>query len=229
MLSLNCFTRIAFPAAASVILGVTMVASATAGVAQTSGDMTIVPRVGLIHATGDLGLVPLNENFHGDVGRPGPGLQIGAGLQRVMGNAGWVLEAQVTRSFFARGGSEGWCAPSRTITVCDLILVRGDLSVTITSASIAATAPPMGSLPAYLKAGFGAKRHEVSGKGNGYLRGAWSDTALMVLLGVGVRWRIAGTLVEVELTDSGSFPDFGMERRFTNELSLSLGLPIRFD
>ena len=213
MLSLNCFTRIAFPAAASVILGVTMVASATAGVAQTSGDMTIVPRVGLIHATGDLGL----------------GLQIGAGLQRVMGNAGWVLEAQVTRSFFARGGSEGWCAPSRTITVCDLILVRGDLSVTITSASIAATAPPMGSLPAYLKAGFGAKRHEVSGKGNGYLRGAWSDTALMVLLGVGVRWRIAGTLVEVELTDSGSFPDFGMERRFTNELSLSLGLPIRFD
>jgi len=221
MLFLIRFTHYAFRTASVALLGLTMAASATPVVAQNHGDMAIVPRVGFIHATRELGRVHLNGNPF-DVGRVGPGLQIGAGLQRVLGSAGWALEAQVMRSLFARASSR-YRGPL-------LIRLARDLPVTITSATMAVATPRLGPLPTYLKSGVGVKRHEVRGKGgNAYLQGGTSDTQFTVLVGVGIRWRIADTFVEVELTDFGSYADFGIDRRFTNELSLTLGLPIRFD
>lgn len=80
----------------------------------------------------------------------------------------------------------------------------------------------------FFKAGLGARHEIVSGNGkHQFLEGEAVDWQMAMLVGVGIRRRVAGTVYEVELKDNASFPDFGGSRRMTNEIVFSVGLPIQ--
>lgn len=217
----------AFPVqiASILLIGLTTFLSVNALAAQSTGDLSVVARAGFIHATAAMGPVRLSQFNDAEIGRVGPGFQLGIGLQRVMGDVGWTLEAGVSRSFLATVPSVSACFSDQ----CTLQgSVADDLRGTIATASIAATTPHLGSLPIYLKGGLGVKRQSVDGEGAlSQLQGSASDTGTMFLLGIGIQWQLAGIPVELELVDLGSNVNFGIEQRFTNELSLSLGVPIR--
>jgi hypothetical protein len=113
---------------------------------------------------------------------------------------------------------------------CLLILVKGDLPVDVMAVSLTATTPPLESFPLYAKGGMGLRRYHVSAKNEDdvswALRGSASDVRTMFTLGGGIQWRVAGHVVELELSDRLSWAEFGFDARVTNEVVLALGMPL---
>jgi len=207
-------------------LGLALLASAPSGLAQTSAQWTVVPSVGVIQSTAYWGRVPLNDAYDGVLARPGPGLQLGIGVRKAMGRSGWLLEAQVTRSFFSEARTRGEC----TSETCLLILVRGDLPTNVTTFSVTGVTPSIGSLPVFFRVGVGAVQYHVGGDNqagvSSYLKGSASEIRPMLVLGSGLRGSLAGIPLELNLTDMLSWAEFGFDRRITNQLALTVGVPL---
>jgi hypothetical protein len=194
--------------------------------AQTPATWALVPRVGLIQSARYWGRVPLNLSYDGVLARPDPGLQVGLGIRRSMGSSGWVMEGRVTQSLFMKARVRGEC----TSQTCLLVLVKGHLSVDVMAVSLAAATPSLQSFPLYAKGGLGLRRYHVAAKDeddvSDLLRGSASEVRPMFTLGGGVQWRLAGRVVEVELSDMLSWAEFGFDARITHEVVLTLGIPM---
>jgi hypothetical protein len=202
------------------ILCLTLTGFLTCLSAQIPTGTVIVPRIGFFRGTQDLGRVRLDNGAPFDVGSIGPGLKVGAALQHAVGSSGWVLEGSVMRSLSGTGR-----ASYRGI---ELIRLGGEFPVRTTTASVAAISPSLTTLPVFFKAGFGARHAIVRGEGDHeWLEGEASEWQLATLVGVGIRYRLFGALLEFELKDLATVPDFGGNRRVVNEIVFTVGLPIQ--
>lgn len=220
MIFLSSLLIATFRSNTGAILCLTLTGFFTALGAQTTTGTTIVPRIGVFHGIQDLGRVVLDNGAPFEVGSLGPGLEVGVALQQAMGPPGWIFEASVMRSVF--GAARGCYRGPELIRLCR------DFPVKAATASVAVISPSLVTLPMFFKAGLGARHEVLSGGGkNEFLRGKASDWQLTMLAGVGMRHRLAGVFYEIELKDNASFPDFGGNRRMTNEIVLSVGLPIQ--
>lgn len=209
-----------FRSATGAILCLTLTGLSSPLSAQTPTGTTILPRIGVFHGIQDVGHVGLDNGAPFEVGSLGPGLEVGVALQHAVGQPGWLVETSVMGSLFgaARGCYRGM----------ELIALCRDLPVKSATASFSVISPPLATLPMFFEAGLGARHEIVSGNGeHQFLEGDAADWQMAMLVGVGIRRRIAGNVYEIELKDNASFPDFGGNRRMTNEIVLSVGLPIQ--
>lgn len=188
--------------------------------AQQPGALRLVLRGGVAYSQSGLERVPQGESgtFEGDV--LGTGIAFGLSARKAFGSDGWSIEAGWLWSGAMTVPSSYRCAAA-----CLLVFESPDLSVSATSFFAALITPSPRGLPVYARFGVGVERLAVSWpSGTNFRSGGTSDLEPMLFGGIGSRWSIHTSQLEVELSTSGSWPDFDMSAGLATRSSLTFGI-----